>query len=65
MDEFAVELCTVINAAAKRLSDARTVGDDHGVQVYAERVRHLLTVAQNHGVDTTALEVVRDLPEGG
>ncbi|MFD1547241.1 hypothetical protein [Nonomuraea guangzhouensis] len=65
MDDFAVEIHTVISVAAKKLDDARTVGDDHGVQVYSERVRYLLTVAQRHGVDTALFSEVRELLEAG
>ncbi|TMR90150.1 hypothetical protein [Nonomuraea basaltis] len=65
VDDFAIEVLTVISAATKRLNDARTVGDDHGVRVYSERVRYLLTVAQRHGVDTTSLSVVRERLEAG
>lgn len=61
VDEFADELRTVIDAAVEKLSDARGVVDEHGVQVYTERVRYLLAVAERHGVDTASMSAVRDL----
>ncbi|WP_171075153.1 hypothetical protein [Nonomuraea basaltis] len=65
MDDFAVEILAVISVATKNLDEARTTGDDHGVQMYSERVRYLLTVAQRHGVDTTSFSDVRAQIEAG
>jgi len=49
-DVFDQELREQLTEARRKLDEARTAGDDDGVQAYAGRVAGLLRIAAHHGI---------------
>ncbi|GGU15883.1 hypothetical protein [Lentzea flava] len=53
MSEFETELGRKIAEAGEMLKQAREAGHDHEVHLHSARIRDLLDVAAQHGIDTT------------
>ncbi|HEX8870053.1 MAG TPA: hypothetical protein VF821_30605 [Lentzea sp.] len=54
MSEFEAELRSKVAEAEETLRQARDAGHDYEVHLHGARIRDLLDMAAQHGVDTTA-----------
>lgn len=54
MSEFETELRNKVDEADRILREARRAGHDYEIHLHGARIRDLLDMAAEHGIDTTA-----------